>query len=137
MKLSKTITAIGSALVMAVSMVGFEASAYGTAKFDKILAHNDSWNHVATTKDYSVDYCYGVCATSITREYGFSAGVPRFLIKTKVNNKYVSDYVDVYIENRFYTFDSYMCRGKKSYQCYVKNITDDCKCKVSGEFRFM
>ena len=55
----------------------------------------------------------------------------------KVKTGGYSDYVDVYNTNQLYSFDSSMCRGNKTYYGYVKNKTSGCKCKVSGEFRFM
>lgn len=133
MKLKKRIAAIGAAMVMAVSMMSIGASAYGTATFSNKLAHSDSYNHITTTSNYSIDYAYGVWTTSIASVSGYSKGTPKF----KVETGSYSDYVDVYYTNQLYSFDSSMCRGKKTYYGYVKNKTLGCKCKVTGEFRFL
>ena len=116
-KIVKRIAAMGAAVMMMASMSAIGVNAYGTASFSNELAHS----------------AYGVWATSISSVSGYSKGTPRFKVKTGG----YSDYVDVYNTNQLYSFDSSMCRGNKTYYGYVKNKTSGCKCKVSGEFRFM
>ena len=139
MNLRKRIAAMGAATVMAVSMVGLEASAYGTADFSNKTA-GEKYTCITKTQNYSIEYCYGVWVTSIAKVEGHNKGVPRFLVK--VNSLDHSDYVDVNETKKLYTFDSSMCRGKDTYYGYVKNKiynkkNNRCECKVSGQFRFM
>lgn len=132
-KIVKRIAAMGAAVMMMASMSAIGVNAYGTASFSNELAHSDDYNPITTTSGYSIDYAYGVWTTSISSVSGYSKGTPRFKVKTGG----YSDYVDVYNTNQLYSFDSSMCRGNKTYYGYVKNKTSGCKCKVSGEFRFM
>lgn len=133
MKLRKRIATMGAAVMMMVSIFAIDASAYGTASFKDGLAQSDSYNKLTTTSGYSIDYAYGVWVTSIASVSGYSKGTPRF----KVETGGYSDYVDVSSTGSLYSFDSSMCRGNKTYYGYVKNKTSNCKCKVTGEFRFM
>ncbi len=133
MKFSKRFMSMGVAVIMAVSMMSMDVNAYGTYKFTDILAQSESYNRITTTKNYSVDYCYGVLVTSIKAKSGYCIGVPKFRVKT---GNY-SDWVEVWHTNNFYTFDSSVCKGKKTYYGDVINSVPDCKCIVSGEFRYM
>ena len=122
-KIVKRIAAMGAAVMMMASMSAIGVNAYGTASFSNELAHSDDYNPITTTSGYSIDYAYGVWATSISSVSGYSKGTPRFKVKTGG----YSDYVDVYNTNQLYSFDSSMCRGNKTYYGYVKNKTSGCK----------
>ena len=106
-KIVKRIAAMGAAVMMMASMSAIGVNAYGTASFSNELAHSDDYNPITTTSGYSIDYAYGVWATSISSVSGYSKGTPRFKVKTGG----YSDYVDVYNTNQLYSFDSSMCRG--------------------------
>ena len=110
-KIVKRIAAMGAAVMMMASMSAIGVNAYGTASFSNELAHSDDYNPITTTSGYSIDYAYGVWATSISSVSGYSKGTPRFKVKTGG----YSDYVDVYNTNQLYSFDSSMCRGNKTY----------------------
>ena len=64
-KIVKTIAAMGAAVMMMASMSAIGVNAYGTASFSNELAHSDDYNPITTTSGYSIDYAYGVWATSI------------------------------------------------------------------------
>ena len=81
-KIVKRIAAMGAAVMMMASMSAIGVNAYGTASFSNELAHSDDYNPITTTSGYSIDYAYGVWATSISSVSGYSKGTPRFKVKT-------------------------------------------------------
>ena len=80
-KIVKRIAAMGAAVMMMASMSAIGVNAYGTASFSNELAHSDDYNPITTTSGYSIDYAYGVWATSISSVSGYSKGTPRFKVK--------------------------------------------------------
>ena len=64
-KIVKRIAAMGAAVMMMASMSAIGVNAYGTASISNELAHSDDYNPITTTSGYSIDYAYGVWATSI------------------------------------------------------------------------